>query len=241
MLEDVLDKAGWQVCQKLSKSKLAGMFYMAGGTALALQLGHRKSDDLDFFHMAVRKRINFNIILDELENVFKVQAIKVVSKKADQTMIEVHGTKVTFLAYPFPLVEQLVDGKQVSGRLAGLKLASPQEIALMKAYTLGRRANYRDYLDLYFILSRELVGLEYILTKSMNKFVIDGETLFSPRLFLEQLVYTKDIEDKEAALATVIGKRIGSGQIEDFFRSQVQQVIGARFLSLEGGSSNDIT
>lgn len=224
-MPEVLDKTGWYVCAALGKSKLARMYYLAGGTALALQISHRKSYDLDFFRIGVHERINFNAIAGELKKLFREEDINVVLRKADQTIIEVRGTKITFLAYPFPLLEMLIPGKQISVELSGLKLASPPEIALMKAYAIGRRTTFRDYLDLYALLKKGLVTLDYILEKGPKKFVIAGENIFSPKLFLEQLVYTKDIEDKEAAIATLCEERISSDQIEEFFRRQVKRVL----------------
>lgn len=46
---EVLDPVGYEVCKNIAKSGLPNKFYLAGGTALALQLQHRKSYDLDFF------------------------------------------------------------------------------------------------------------------------------------------------------------------------------------------------
>jgi hypothetical protein len=67
MLTEILDNNGWYVCVAIAHSKLMKRYYLAGGTALALQLNHRKSYDLDFFRIGTYEKIDFNEILKELE------------------------------------------------------------------------------------------------------------------------------------------------------------------------------
>lgn len=130
------------------------------------------------------------------------------------------GTMLTFMAYPFPLLEPLVPGEMISRNLAGLSLASPREIALMKTYSLGRRATFRDYLDMYFLLQGQIVT-----EAAPRKFVTGGEGGVSSRLFLEQLTYTRDMEDKDVALELVRGKSVTAGTVEEFLRTQVRQFL----------------
>jgi hypothetical protein len=115
-------------------------------------------------------------------------------------------------------MESLVDGENIcNGRLKGIKLASPAEISLMKAYAIGRRTSYRDYVDLYELLRMGKVTLDYILKKAQQKYNARGEILFSPKLFLQQLVYTKDVKDKDVALQSVLGGTLSSEAIDEFF------------------------
>lgn len=53
---EVLDSVGYEICRNIAKSNLSKKFYLAGGTALALQLRHRKSYDLDFFQKEVSEK-----------------------------------------------------------------------------------------------------------------------------------------------------------------------------------------
>lgn len=69
------------------------------------------------------------------------------------------GVKISFIAYPFPLIEPLVQGDKIDIRLKGINLASPKEIALMKAYTIGRRPTYRDYIDLLFFTTKKVLSI----------------------------------------------------------------------------------
>lgn len=70
---------------------------------------------------------------------------------------------------------------------------SVREIAATKAYTIGRRGSYKDYVDLYFVLAEGHSTLPDIITSAEKKFG-DG---FNARLFLEQLVYLGDVQDTE--------------------------------------------
>src|SRR5712691_2017500 len=86
--------------------------------------------------------------------------------------------KITFLRYPFPPREPLVVYE-------GLKLLSIREIATTKAYTIGRRGSYKDYVDLYFVIAEHHITLPDIVRSGEAKFGAD----FNSRLLLEQLLY----------------------------------------------------
>ncbi len=221
----ILDEKSQNICSRLARTGLTEDFYLAGGTGLALQLRHRRSLDLDFFQKGKKEEILFRKISSKIKQSFGEKDAKLELKQTDQAAWEIQGVKVTFLAYPFPLVDPLVDGSFLSPGLKGIFLAAPREIALMKAYTIGRRATFRDYVDLYFLLKKGLVTLEEIIRLAAEKFTIGGERVFSARLFLEQLVYTKDIEDKEIAVNLVLGEKITPETVENFLGEQVRRFL----------------
>jgi len=222
---EILDPIGYEICRNIAKSNLAEKFYLAGVTALALQLCHRKSYDLDFFQKEVSERIEFEYIYNILIKLFPRKDVNIIIKQIDQMTSTICGVKISFIAYPFPLIEPLVQGDKIDIRLKGINLASPKEIALMKAYTIGRRPTLRDYIDLYFLLKNGIVNLEYILEKAPQKFVIEGEPVFSKKLFLEQLMYTEDLIDKETALISIIGTAPKVDEIEMFLTRQAKAAI----------------
>lgn len=92
-----------------------------------------------------------------------------------------------------------LDNTQDAGwsRLPAEACASIADIAAMKAYAIGRRATARDYVDLHHLLVvNGQCSIDSIITDALAKFVDDsGEALFSPRLFLQQLAYTEDVDD----------------------------------------------
>src|SRR3989339_2285254 len=100
-------------------------FYLAGGTALSLQIGHRVSVDFDLFS---DKEISKNL-LNRAKGVFENKKIVVSVNNPDELTLFIDEVKLTFLRYPFPIVSNFVDCQ-------GVKLLSVKEIAASKAYTI---------------------------------------------------------------------------------------------------------
>ncbi|MHB8986072.1 MAG: nucleotidyl transferase AbiEii/AbiGii toxin family protein [Eubacteriales bacterium] len=221
-LSSILGKNGLSVLSALGRGRLSRDFYLAGGTGLALQIKHRISKDLDFFKKKPADRIKLNTIAGELDKLFGLTGTKPVMKQVDQAIWDIKGVKTTFIAFPFPVTYPLVRGETVDLSLKGIMVASPREIALMKAYSIGRRATTRDYFDLYFLLEKGITTIEEIIQQAFIKFTIDGEPLFSPKLFLEQLVYTEDLEDRDIPLVTAAGIKLTVKDMEEYFRSLVR-------------------
>jgi predicted nucleotidyltransferase component of viral defense system len=180
MHREVLTKRATELFELLSR--FPG-FYLAGGTALALQIGHRVSVDFDLFS---DKNIERSL-LSRVGRVFSDAAsIAPLVNNADELTALVDDVKITFLKYPFPTFDPFVIYETVP-------LLSVREIAATKAYTIGRRGAYKDYIDLYFILSEQHATLTEIIEIAEKKFGVE----FNSRLFLEQLVYLDDVEDTE--------------------------------------------
>lgn len=179
MHREVLTKAAAALFPSLSR--LPG-FYLAGGTALALQIGHRMSVDFDLFSENAIDRT----LLQHVRRVFAEADISPLVSNADELTVLVNGVKITFLSYPYPPRAALV-------RHLNVPLLSVREIAATKAYTIGRRGSFKDYVDLYFLLAENHVTLAEIISDAELKFGTD----FNSRLFLEQLVYVADLDDTE--------------------------------------------
>lgn len=208
------------ICKKISGLSLSQKYYLAGGTGLALQLKHRVSNDLDFFSISIEEAINAEEIIAELEKVFYRQPVKVILKTINQLDLSVKGIKVSFLSYPFPLINPLINGEEIDPELAGIKIASPAEIALMKAYSLGRRSSFRDYIDIYFLLKLNQVDLDYIRKNAAKKYILCNESVFSMKQFLEQLNYTADVFDKEEAVGKILDKSVNVAEIESYLSGE---------------------
>ena len=181
-------------------------FYLAGGTALALHIGHRMSDDFDLFS---EKDIPVDL-LEKVEKIFKELIIDIIINHSEQLSLVIDQTKVDFVKYPFSLVSSLI-------KYEGVKIIKIPEIAAMKAYTIGRRATYKDYIDLYFILSEKHSSLPEIIKISKEKF----KEHFDPRLFLEQLVYLEDIQEEPIQF---LKKKVGKKELEDFFQKEIKKI-----------------
>ena len=181
-------------------------FYLVGGTALALQIGHRISIDFDLFSS---KNISPSLI-GKVRRVFKEFKVKTILDHPEQLSVVVEGVKVDFVKYKFPVVLGLIEFKNV-------KMLKVPEIAAMKAYALNYRGTFKDYVDLYFILKDKHSTLTEIKRIADKKYKQE----FNFRLFLEQLIYLKDLEKEEIKF---LKKKVSSSEIEDFFKKEVKKI-----------------
>lgn len=178
-------------------------FYLAGGTALALQLGHRVSVDFDFFSPDEISKT----LLRKVTQVFGTYPISPVVNNRDELTVLVGEVKATFLSYPFPVIDPFIV-------LSGLKLLSIREIGSTKAYSIGRRGTYKDYVDLYFILHGGYANLTEIIQMAEKKFGAE----FNSRLFTEQLLFMDDIEDYKIEF---LGVPVTPAEIQKVFKREI--------------------
>ena len=97
-------------------------------------------------------------------------------------------------------------------------LLSVREIAATKAYTIGRRGSYKDYVDLYFIVSEHHAALSEIIERAEKAFGGD----FNSRLFLEQLVFLDDIEDTEIQF---LKQPVTPTELVTFFEQNIRESV----------------
>ena len=154
-------------------------FGLVGGTAIALHLGHRRSIDFDLFTL---KEFDTDEISAVVRQKHAIQNVFV--KNPNEFTILVDGVKVTFCKYPFNIdfTFPFTDS---------LKLPDLKTLGAMKAFALGKRAKWKDYVDLYFIFKKH--SLKDISDEAEKLF--SGE--FNEKLFREQLSYFTDIDHTE--------------------------------------------
>jgi len=158
-------------------------FYLVGGTALALQIGHRRSLDFD---LASRQPIEpFNLERHLISKGFQIQ--RTFTATGDEYSALIQETKITFFYFPFDVQHPLSWDK------GEITLPSIKDLGAMKAYALGRRSKWKDYVDLYFILKFHL-QLEDLVQRT--KSVFPGH--FNSKLFREQLCYFDDMDYSES-------------------------------------------
>lgn len=134
------------VYKKLAKKGISQPFYLAGGTALALQIGHRESADLDFFSerkFSVKRLVN---------NLSDIDHVTVTFEDFESISVELGGAKLSFLYYPYHLLFPLVLWNGYG------KLADLRDIACMKIDAIASRGTKRDFVDLYYLLKRYSFG-----------------------------------------------------------------------------------
>ena len=155
-------------------------YYLVGGTAIALYIGHRRSIDFDLFKFSA---INHKKNLDKLSSSGFSHIIT--RRVSEQMNLIINDVKVTFFQYPFPVEP---DYKFESY----FRIPSLLQLAAMKAYALGRRSKWKDYVDLYFLITEHFTITE--ISECATK--LFGE-LFSEKLFRSQLCYFDDIDYTE--------------------------------------------
>lgn len=183
----VLSEAQKEVLMKLSFLKRSG-FYLAGGTALALYLGHRTSLDFDFY---TKNHFDSISLYQKIENIFGNAAILSLKEK-DTMFCKVFTVDLSFFWYKYPLVEKPV-------AFESILLASLQDIAAMKLIAVYQRPAKRDYIDIYFLL-------KIFTLKEMFSFVKKKYPNFNQYLALRALAYFEDLKDEEGRKIEMLDK-----------------------------------
>ena len=170
-----LESSALELLKKLQKLPLLGDARLVGGTALALQIGHRKSIDLDFFG-----ELNFEIqeLIDEIK---EFAELTILSESKNIHIYSVDGIKVDFVNYKYPWLDDAVVED-------GITLASIRDIAAMKISAIIGRGTKKDFIDVAFLLQR--FSLEEILDFYSMKYK-DGSVF----MVLKSLTYFDDAED----------------------------------------------
>jgi predicted nucleotidyltransferase component of viral defense system len=181
-------------------------FYLAGGTGLALQLGHRKSYDFDFFS---EKKFNENKLFNEIiSNVKKHTIQKTLADKSSLFVIFDNEIKVNFLYYRYNLIKPKIKTKY-------LYLASIEDIACMKLLAISERIEFKDYVDIYYIFKK--IPLKKII-KFFEKKIKDVDINF----ILKTLVNFEEIV--EEPLNFMPSKKVTLEKIKKFIIKEIKNI-----------------
>ncbi len=202
---EVLPPDAQKTLAALAAQAVLEPFYLAGGTALALQRGHRRSVDLDFFGEDV---YNEDHLLRSLEN---LAGIKVISKSTETLHLHVGSAKVSFLGYHYPMLFPLLI-------FDGTSVADPRDISAMKLSALASRGTKRDFVDAY-VLSKQY-GLKELIGFFHRKF---SKTTFSNIHLLKSLTYFADA-DKEPMPDML--QPMTWQEVKDFFTREAPRLRG---------------
>jgi len=153
-------------------------FFLVGGTALALQIGHRMSIDLDFFSTG---KFDENTMLTELEDKYKFQ----LDYQAKNTLKgEIEGVKVDLITHSYPLVKPLVQAE-------GVRMAAPEDISAMKLNAIiGNGTRLKDFVDVAYLSSS--LSLADMMAAYEEKYQSRN-----PTMAIKALDYHNDINFKE--------------------------------------------
>jgi hypothetical protein len=178
MFPSALSRKQIKLLEQLGFLKKYG-FYLAGGTALAIQVGHRTSLDFDFY---TKKSFDSKKLQHFLEKKFEETIL--LQKDEDTLIVKINDVAVSFFKYSYPLIFSLV--KQ--GKFP--PMASKEDIAAMKIIAISDRGTKRDFVDIYFLLQ------EFSLKKILN-FVKKKYPNFNIYVALRGLTYFVDADKKQ--------------------------------------------
>ena len=171
-------------------------FYLVGGTAVALHIGHRRSIDFDLFKHGKLTPVRI------LKKADTFKPYTVTRRVEEQLNLILKDVKFTFFEYPYDI--------EVNCKFENIiKLPDLLNLSAMKAFALGRRSKWKDYVDLYYIL-KDHYSIKQIIEKSS---AIYGQ-LFSEKLFRAQLCYFEDIDYSEEVEFLV--KQPSDNEIKEF-------------------------
>lgn len=183
-------------------------FILAGGTAIMLQIGHRRSYDFDCFCLT---DILPNGLVQKIKRILgnnihiRTQSPELV------TITTPNNIEVTFVCHPFRPLKPIV-------KTNSIPLFDINDLAANKAYTVGRRPAWRDYVDLFILMKWNICPIDTIISLAQRKF--KGE--FNAKLFLGQLTYFADID----AIETVFLKEsYTTAEIKAFLEKSVKEYL----------------
>ena len=179
-------------------SKFKNEFYMVGGTAVALHIGHRVSIDFDLFNNGGIKPKN---IIDKFKK--NQETILVTLNRDGQLNLVCRNVKFTFFNFEYDVAHPILIEKSIT-------IPSLLDLAAMKAFALGLRSKWKDYVDLYFILKTSY-NIHEIADKAVTLF---GQ-LFSEKLFRGQLNYFEGISFEEQ-VEFMPGFEVSENEVKEF-------------------------
>jgi len=179
MTPKVLSPEAWRVVRHLVSAGCVETWTLAGGTGLALQLGHRYSEDLDLFRT---EAFETDPLIDRLS---EIGPLSIQSRSSDTLHAVLDGLRVSFLGMQAPLIYPGTPYRDLS-------LADPRDIAVMKLVAIGGRGSRKNFVDLYFFLQAG-GSLESTLDLTRRRF---QRVDYNEYHLLKSLVYFEDAESE---------------------------------------------
>jgi len=168
-----------RLIEKIRNCHWLSPYYLAGGTALALHLGHRTSIDLDFFTESEMEEMT---IVDYLRT---AGALRLDQMGGGTIVGSLDGVRISFFKYPYRLLESLI-------KWNGLNVASIHDIALMKIVAILQRGSIKDFIDMFFI-GRKFKPIDDLLPELSIKY---AGVQFNTNHILRSLCYFEDADNE---------------------------------------------
>lgn len=181
---EILPEEQLKFFKLLSEELFIKEFYLAGGTCLALYLGHRQSYDFDFF---IPADFNTSQIINILTRIGRYERGNE-EKNTINGML--NGVRISFFGYKYDIIDDFIHYNSI--RLAGIR-----DIAAMKLEAIAGRGSKKDFVDMFFLL--KLFSLEQIFSFHAHKY---GVGLSNQYHHLKSLVYFNDADEEAMPLMT---------------------------------------
>lgn len=203
MHKECFPSRGWKVLTSLRGIVLKYEAVLAGGTALALHLGHRISVDLDFF-------TEKEVMADSLVKKIKETGLpfQEISEGEGYLVALVDGIKFSIFHYDYPFTDPVV--------YKGVRIAGILDIAAMKIIAISQRGTKRDFVDMYFILQN--VPFHKAAEHLVRRF---GGERINPVHIGKSLTYFADADPNYDPDFT--GKKVSWETVKTFFRRHARQ------------------
>lgn len=170
--------------QELQREYFLKEFYLVGGTALALQLGHRNSIDIDLFTQKT-------FLADELREALSEYTFSATLLKNNTVLSMVNGIKTDFVRHDYPYLAPFVEED-------GIRMLSKEDICAMKVHAIAQSGKrIKDFIDIYYLLEHfsistvvELFAKKYnyispmVAIKALNHFDDIDENIDPPKLLI---------------------------------------------------------
>lgn len=209
---DQLDSERRLVFQKLKAFK--DDFVLAGGTAIMLQISHRLSYDFDCFCESWELPPN---TLSKAYKIFgrhltiQMQTSEITTFSTEQKI------DISFVSHPFKILRSVIKTNSIS-------LFHLDDLAASKAYTIGRRNTWRDYVDLFILMKRNIYTLDKLIELAKQKF----KGGFNEKLFIGQLSYFDDVK---TAPIEYVGNKYTDGEIKSYLQQTVEDYLKKNLFS----------
>lgn len=207
MFEQVLYGNTKAILALLENTEIIQKAYLAGGTALALQLGHRISYDLDFF---TQEEFDEQMLLPEIKKISDFQLEKI----AWRTILgKFKDVKFSIFYYKYPLL-------YAAKKFEMINITDIRDIAAMKIAAIASRGTKRDFVDLYFIC-KETVSLPDAIQLYDKKYKNLATTEIH---IMKSLIFFEDAEPDEMPRML---KKSDWKDIKRYFENEVRKLVGS--------------
>jgi hypothetical protein len=174
--ERIVDPATFLLTQKLLAIPELSGFVLVGGTALALQMGHRNSIDIDLFS---RQDFSTEKLIKSIKDFYPVE---VTLERKNTILSIINKIKVDFIKHDYHFIKPPIEEE-------GIRMLSMEDIAAMKFHAIiqsGKRL--KDFIDIYFLL-------EHLSMEAMMGFFVAKYSYSNPMIAMKAVNYFGDIDE----------------------------------------------